>query len=127
MIVVLDSGALSALAADRALVSSLRKSGAWPPLVSTAVMAESLTGDHQRDFHANRLLRLCSVRPVTELIARHAAALRYASRCGAASAVDAIVAATADHAGGGTVWTSDPDDLAVLACHTVSHVGVAAV
>ena len=112
MTVVLDSGGVSALAADRALIDSMRRSGQWPPVVSTAVLAECLTGDHRRDFHVNRLLRLCSVRPVSEIIARHAAALRFLGRAGATSggisAVDAIVAATADHAGGGVVWTSDP-------------------
>ena len=112
MTVVLGSGGVSALAADRALVDSMRRSGQWPPVVSTAVLAECLTGDHRRDFHVNRLLRLCAVRPVSEIIARHAAALRLLSRAGATSggisAVDAIVAATADHAGGGVVWTSDP-------------------
>lgn len=125
MTVVLDSGGVSALAADRALVDSMRRSGQWPPVVSTAVLAESLTGDHRRDFHANRLLRLCTVRPVSEIIARHAAALRFLSGAGGISAVDAIVAATADHAGGGVVWTSDPGDLTVLARHTVSRVSVA--
>lgn len=110
MTVVLDAGAVTALAHDRALINALRKSGAWPPLVPTAVLAESLTGDHRRDFHENRLLRMCTLRPVTEIIARHAATLRYASSRDGMSVVDAIVAATADHAGGGVVWTSDPED-----------------
>lgn len=127
MTVVLDSGGISALAGNRALIKSMRKSGEWPPVVSTAVLAESLTGDHRRDFHANRLLGLCTVRSVTEVIARHAAALRYASGHGGISAVDAIVAATADHAGGGVVWTSDPGDLTALVHNTISTVQVAEV
>jgi len=127
MTVVLDSGGISALAANRARINSMRRSGQWPPLVSTAVLTESLTGDHRRDYDANHLLRLCILRPVTEVIARHAAALRYASRREGISAVDAIVAATADHAGGGVVWTSDLDDLTALVSHTVSRVVVAKV
>jgi predicted nucleic acid-binding protein len=127
MTIVLDSGGVSALATDRALINSMRKSGEWPPVVSMVVLAESLTGDHRRDFHTNRLLRLCAIRPVSELIARHAAALRYASRREGISAVDAIVAATADQAGGGVVWTSDPGDMAALASYTVNRVRVAKV
>jgi predicted nucleic acid-binding protein len=127
MNVVLDSGGVTALALDRTIVTSLRKQGAWPPVVPADVLTESLTGDHGRDFHTNRLLRLCSIRPVTELIARHAAVLRHRSRRESISAVDAIVAATADHAGGGIVWTSDPDDLSALAAHTLNRVRVAPV
>jgi len=127
MTTVLDSGGVSALASNLALLKELRASGEWPPVVPAAVLTESLTGDHRLDFHANRVLRRCAIRPVTELVARHAAALRYASRRGDVSAVDAIVAATADQAGGGVVWTSDPSDLTALACHTVSRVHVAKV
>jgi predicted nucleic acid-binding protein len=122
MTTVLDSGGVTALAKDRALVNSLRKRGAWPPVVPAAVLVESLTGDHRLDFHTNRLLRLCEVRPVTELMARHAAALRHACRRDGVSAVDAIVVAAADQAGGGVVWTSDPDDIAAVACNTIDRV-----
>lgn len=108
-------------------MKSLRAWGVWPPVVPAAVLAESLTGDHRRDFHVNRLLRLCEVRPVTEIIGRHAALLRYRSRRGDVSAVDAIVAATADHGGGGVVWTSDPHDLHDLANHAINEVSVAPV
>lgn len=125
MTTVLDSGGVTALASNVALLKELRATGEWPPVVPAAVLTESLTGDHRSDFHANRLLRRCEIRPVTEHIARHAAALRYASRRDGISAVDAIVAATADHAGGGVVWTSDPGDLTALACHTVSRISVA--
>lgn len=127
MTTVLDSGAVTALASDRALVKSLRSRGEWPPVVPAAVLVESLTGDHRRDFHANRVLRLCTIRSVTEVIARQAATLRYASRRDGVSAVDAIVAATADHAGGGVVLTSDPGDLRALAAHTIHRVSVAGV
>jgi predicted nucleic acid-binding protein len=124
---ILDSGGVSALANDRALVRELRLTGEWPPLVPTAVLAESLTGDHRRDYHVNQLLRVCVLRPVNEIIARHAARLRYRASRDGISAIDALVAATADHAGGGVVWTSDPKDMIALADHTLQSVRVAAV
>ena len=109
------------------MVASLRKQGAWPPMVPTAVIVESLTGDHRKDYHTGRLLRLCVVRDLTEIIARHAALLRHKARQNGISAVDAVVAATADHAGGGVVWTSDPTDMSALAAHTIHPVRVSAV
>jgi predicted nucleic acid-binding protein len=127
MTLVLDSGGVSALAANTARLRQIMARGEWPPMVSAAVLAESLTGDHRRDYHANELLRQCVIRNVSEIIARHAAVLRYASRKSGCSAVDAIVAATADHAGGGIVLTSDPDDLGALAANTLHPVQVAAV
>lgn len=97
--------------------------GEWPPIVPSIVLVECLTGDHRRDFHVGRLLRRSDVRPVTELIARHAASLRHAVGSGV-SAVDAVVAAMADHAGGASVWTSDPHDLGALGRHTVHELRV---
>lgn len=92
-----------------------------------AVLTQSLTGDHRKDFHVNRLLRACVVRPDTELIARHAATLCHARRRDGVSAVDALVVAFADHAGGGVVLTSDPKDLQALAANTIHPVPVASV
>lgn len=105
----------------------LRDAGEWPPIVPAGVLVEALTGDHRRDHHANHLLALCAIRPVTEELARHAAQLRFRSGRKRISAVDAIVAATADHLGGAVVWTSDPDDLNALAGNTVNVVQVAKV
>lgn len=127
MTLILDSSGVSALATNIAKLREIRAEGEWPPLVPADVLAESLTGDHRRDHHANRLLRECIVRDVTEIIARHAAALRYASRRKRISAVDAIVAATADHAGGALVLTGDPDDLSALAANSIHPVVVAKV
>lgn len=127
MSLVLDSGGVSALALNIAKLREVRAWGHWPPVVSTAVLAESLTGDHRRDHLTNRLLHECEVSSVTEIIARHAAVLRYASRSKGISAVDAIVAATVDHAGGGIVLTSDPTDLRALAANTIHPVAVAKV
>jgi hypothetical protein len=76
MTIVLDAGGVSALASQRARLTELRRRGHWPAQVPAVVLAEALTGDHRRDFHANRLLRACQVRDVTEQHARAAARLR---------------------------------------------------
>lgn len=73
MTTVLDSHAVTVLAGNRARVAQMLDRGEWPPLVPAAVLVECLTGDNRKDFHANRLLRQCSIREVTEVIARHAA------------------------------------------------------
>jgi len=123
--VVLDADGITMLAARRARVEELRRRGEWPPVVPAAVLVEALTGDHRRDFHENRLLRTCDVRPVEEPLARSAARLRTAISGGRRpSAVDAIVVAVADELGGATVITSDPRDLRALARHTVNEVNI---
>jgi len=126
--VVLDSGGLTALVGQRARLAELRRRGRWPAQVPTVVLAEALTGDHRRDFDANRLLRACQVREVGETVAREAARLRTATRrAGTISAVDAIVAAFAADRPGAAVLSSDPDDLTALAEHTRAPVRVVAV
>ena len=115
MTLILDSGGVSALAGQRARLAELRRRGLWPALVPAVVLTESLTGDHRRDFHENRLLRMCQIRDVTEQLARDAALLR--TRTGRAttiSATDAIVAALALAHPDPIVLTSDPDDLTAL-------------
>ena len=77
------------------------------------VIVESTTGAAGRDATVNRFLHGCEIAPLTELIARRAAALRYGARVG--SAVDAMVVATAESRGGGVVLTGDIDDLGPLA------------
>lgn len=128
MTVVLDAHGLSALATKRAYLEELRRRGQWPAIVPSVVLTEALTGDHRRDYHENRLLRACDVWPVDEVTARAAGALR--SRAGgrrSPSAVDAIVVAVADSAGGATVLSSDPRDLRALAGHTATPVMVSRV
>ena len=123
--VVLDSHGLDTLAAKRARLEELRRRGEWPAIVACVVLAEALTGDHRRDYHEDRLLRACELRLVDELQARAAAALR--SRVSARrppSAVDAIVVAMADDAGGATILSSDPGDLRALAAHTTHEVTI---
>lgn len=128
MTVVLDSGALSRLAADQTLLRELVARGLWPAQVPAVVLTESLTGDHRRDFFANRLLRLCKVRDVDELQARDAARMRTATgRGGSISAVDAIVVAQASGRRASTVLTSDPGDVEALAAHASVPVAVVAV
>ena len=125
MTIVLDAHALTALAAKRAHLEELRRRGEWPAIIPSVVLTEALTGDHRRDYQENRLLRTCDVRSVDEVMARTASALR--TRVGGRrppSAVDAIVVAMADDAGGATVLSSDPGDLRALASHTTNQVPV---
>lgn len=98
MTLILDAGGVSALAGQRARLIELRRRGLWPAQVPSVVLAESLTGDHRRDFHANRLLRACQVRDVTEPHAREAARLRTATgRTATIDATDAVVARIRQH------------------------------
>jgi hypothetical protein len=116
-VIVLDSGGVSFFAGRSgravALQRLLEARGEWPPFVPTAVLVEALSGA-RRDAPANQFLKTCEILPVlAERTARQAAFLRARARRG--SAVDAIVVALADP--GGTVLTSDPDDLEALAAH----------
>jgi predicted nucleic acid-binding protein len=113
------------LTVNRARLEELRRRGEWPALVPSVILAEALTGDHRRDHSANRLLRTCDVRPVDEVLARAAARLRTQTATkGVPSAVDAIVVAAADIAGGATVLSSDLSDLRALAQHTDNAVRI---
>ena len=128
MRLVLDSGGLSTIAGQRARLEELRRRGLWPAEVPAVVLAESLTGEHRRDFHVNCLLRACLVRQVDELHAREAARLRGATgRAGTISAVDAVVAAFASRRSDSVVLTSDPRDLTALVEHGTWPVTVVAV
>jgi predicted nucleic acid-binding protein len=125
---VLDSGGVSALAAERARLDELRRRNLWPAQVPTVVLAEALTGDHRRDFHVNRLLRACQLRTTDEAQAREAARLRAATgRAGTISAVDAVVAVFATTRPDSLVLTSDPADLTALAEHGTWPVSIVAV
>lgn len=127
MTLLLDSGGLSALAGQRARLAELRRRGLWPAQVPAVVLTESLTGDHRRDFHVNRLLRACQARDVDETQARDAARLRAAtSRPESISTVDAIVVACAAAAPDPIVITTDPLDLRELAEHAARPVSIVA-
>jgi predicted nucleic acid-binding protein len=128
MTVVLDSHGLTSLANNRARLEELRRRGEWPAIAPSVILTEALTGDHRRDYLENRLLRACEIKSVDELLARAAARLRAAARTRRTpSAVDAIVVAVADEAGGAVVLSSDPADLRALAQHTTNRVTIAAV
>jgi hypothetical protein len=115
---VLDSGAITALGRrDRqtaARIAALRQRGLWPPIVSTAALVDSLTGNRVRDALANRTLGLSLVYALDAPLACRAAQLRCRARAG--SAVDAIVVATAELLEA-LVITVHPDDLARLSLH----------
>lgn len=115
---VLDSGGLSRLAEPGLrsirLIDALHQTGAWPPIVPTVVLTESLSGRPRTDAAVNRVLKSCAVvEEVSEPLARRAGVLR--ALAGRGSAVDALVVATAEP--GGTVLTGDIDDLSALANH----------
>jgi predicted nucleic acid-binding protein len=115
---VLDSGALSALAQkDEALRVTFRealKRGATI-VVPTAVIAESLTGEGSRDARVNRFLGSTALAELDETLARRAAHLRHTLRARRAGTIDAIVVATADEFPGTVLLTTDPNDLRPLA------------
>jgi hypothetical protein len=98
------------------MILALREEGLWPPRVPSIVLVECLQGHAGRDAAENRLLKTCDVaEDVPERLARRAARLRRLARQG--SAVDALVVASVEP--GGTVLTSDPQDLHALAAHAV--------
>lgn len=115
MTLVLDSGAVRALANQPALLAELHRRDEWPPQVPAIVLTEALTGNHRRDYHPNRLLSMCQVRPVTDELARKGAQLRgKVARPGTIAATDAIVAALATTYDDAVVLTSDVADLSAL-------------
>lgn len=118
--IVLDSGAVSLLAArtTRAagIIAVLTSEGHWPPVVPSAVLVECLTGRPDRDARTNQFLKSCDIDGrLTEVTARRAAKLRTGARRG--SAIDAIVVATAEP--GGTVLTGDTVDITALAANAI--------
>ena len=117
-VLVLDAGGISRLAERSryaaALILALREIDLWPPLVPSVVLVDCLQGHAGRDALTNRFLKTCDiVEEIPEGLARRAALLRRRAHRG--SAVDAVVVALAEP--GGTVVTSDPDDLNGLAAH----------
>ncbi len=128
MNLVLDSGGVSALAGNRKALTELRHRRKWPPVIPSVVLAESLTGDHRRDFHVNHLIGLSVVADVDEAAARRAAKLRTdTGRAAEISAIDAIVVAIAVDIADANVLTSDASDLCDLAAVADRVVAVTAV
>ena len=114
----LDSGALSALAAqDEPVREFIARAIAQKAqiVVPAVVVAESTTGT-ARDAAANRVLAAFSeIAGVTERRAREAGALRFAAQRPRGDTVDALVVAEADSRLAAVVLTSDPEDLRALA------------
>jgi predicted nucleic acid-binding protein len=121
--VILDSGGVTGLLHRPGRLQRLRGDLLWPAHVPAVVLAEVLTGDHRRDFHVNRLLKLCQIWPVTEPLARVAAHMRTKSgRAATLSVTDAIVVALAGEYAKALILTSDPGDLAALAAHSDAEI-----
>ena len=115
---VLDSGGVSFLARRNqdaiATIRALVREGAWPPLVPSVVLVESVSGRQRDDAAVNRLLNTCDVSEELPVpLARRAGELRHRGRRG--SAVDAIVVARAEP--GGVILSGDVEDLGALALH----------
>jgi predicted nucleic acid-binding protein len=114
--IILDSGAVSALAAEKGRIRVvLRKAiGAGAVMyVPAAVITETTTGNGVRDAQTNRVLKTCVVLPLDEVLARAAGTLRY--RHPKRGAIDAMVVASADALPGTVVITSDAGDLRPIA------------
>lgn len=113
---ILDAGAVIALARGddraRAVIATAREAGVEVSIPSV-VVAETVRGS-ERDAAVNRVIRAVGeVTAPDERVGRIAGALLGAAR--STSTVDALVVASAIHAGGGVVLTGDPDDLGPLA------------
>lgn len=116
MRLILDSGGVTALASQSSRAVALHRwiagQDLWPPEVPAVVLVECLTGDPGKDARVNLVLKQCVVlQRVPEKLARRAAQMRTAARCG--SAVDALVVAYAEK--DGKVLTGDLKDLRALA------------
>ena len=118
---VLDSGGVSFLAKRNqdavATIRALVREGAWPPLVPSVVLVESVSGRQRDDAAVNRLLKTCDVSEELPVpLARRAGELRHRARRG--SAVDAIVVASAEP--GGIILSGGVEDLGALASYAKS-------
>jgi hypothetical protein len=119
VVLILDSGGLSHLAARSseaaALIRSLRREDLWPPMIPTMILIESLPGRPGRDAPLNQFIDTCLIEDaVLVTLARRAAELRRRARKG--SAVDALVMALAEP--NGVVLTGDVGDLQALVAQT---------
>jgi predicted nucleic acid-binding protein len=122
--IVLDSAALSALAATRITEAKRQVRALLTEAVSrdvdvvvpAAVLAETYRGDSS-DASIDRVLATKGIRPMTtgRRIARTAGSLRHRFRLDSCHVVDCIVVATAVRLGGGIVATGDPADINRLA------------
>ena len=117
---ILDSGAVIALAADSRLVRSFVDEAVerWAVIVIPAVVIAEVTRGNARDAAVNRVIRIVDeIAPVTETVARLAGRLLlHANRRNAT--IDALIVAEAilnSEQEGAVILTGDLDDLRVLA------------
>lgn len=127
--VVLDTGALFALAARDQHAAFLRRGLLRlraPVLVPLVVLPECVRRRGSRDAPLERALRVAAILPLTESAARRAGALLAttgARRGGAALTIDAMVVATAAELPECVLLTGDPGDVGRLAAD-LPHVEV---
>ena len=111
---LLDAGALIALESDdrrmwRRLKGALQ--AASPPRTHGGVVAQVWRGGVGRQARLAAALQAIDVVPLDDPLGRRAGVLL--ARCGLTDAIDAALVSLADH--GDQIFTSDPDDIAVLA------------
>jgi predicted nucleic acid-binding protein len=119
---ILDSGVLLGVERGDATVRGWLEEAFTvgpPPVVPTAVIAESWRGGTRQSWHVRRLLTNCRIEPLTDEIARLAGELLTSAgnaldRKGGSRVVDAVVVITASRFGD-TILTSDSSDLSLLA------------
>ena len=120
---ILDSGALIALENDdrpmwRRLKAALQAQD--PPRTHGGVVAQVLRGGAGRQARLASALQAVDIVPLDAPLGRRSGVLL--ARCGLDDAIDAALAALADH--GDQIITSDPDDLALLAATTNRRIDV---
>jgi predicted nucleic acid-binding protein len=116
--IILDSGALSALARGKGRVRRYIERAIEDETevaLPTVVIAESTTGA-PRDADLNRVVGALDlvIIGLDEKLARDAGSLRYRARRPNSDTIDAIVVATGDLAAGSTILTGDLDDVTAL-------------
>ena len=120
---ILDSGALIALEGDdrrmwRRLKGALQTE--TPPRTHGGVVAQVWRGGTGRQARLAMALRAVEVVPLDAALGRRAGVVL--GRSGLTDAIDAALAALADH--GDQIITSDPGDLALLAAATNRRIDV---
>ena len=120
---ILDSGALIALEdGDRRMWRRLKGAvqAETPPRTHGGVVAQVWRGGTGRQARLAVALRAVEVVPLDAALGRRAGVVL--ARSGLTDAIDAALAALADH--GDQVITSDPDDLALLAAATNRRIDI---
>ena len=120
---ILDSGALIALEGDdrrmwRRLKAALQAE--TPPRTHGGVVAQVWRGGTGRQTRLAMALQAVEVVPLDAVLGRRAGVVL--ARSGLTDAIDAALAASADH--GDQIITSDPRDLALLAATTNRRIDI---